>query len=111
MPKKCPWRFGLPEKKQGCIEHGCEFFVNLVGTNPNTNEEQNEWGCSIRWLPLLLVENASKIRQVAASTDKVATAVNSAHETFGNLALEAAQRVRLRQADSTPQITNGQTEE
>lgn len=96
--KKCPYRFGLPEKKQGCIQHDCEFFINLVGTHPQTGETQNEWGCSLRWLPILLVENASRTRQASASVDKVANEVRRQSETIFGLASDEA-KARLLNAD------------
>jgi hypothetical protein len=66
--KKCPYRFNL--KKQECIEHDCEFFTHLVGMNPQTGTPQDEWGCSLKWLPILMIEASNMTRQVSAALDR-----------------------------------------
>jgi len=71
-----------PIIKDECLGHGCEFYIHLMGRNPQTGLEEDKWGCAISFLPILLIENASTVRQVAASTDKVATEVRKHHETF-----------------------------
>lgn len=38
--------------------HRCAWFQKLVGKDPNTGEERDEWGCAIAWLPILSVEMA-----------------------------------------------------
>ena len=76
MSKICP----LIQKE--CIQHQCEWWIMLLGTNPQTGAPTDEWGCTVRWLPILLTENASMIRKAAGSTDKVATEVARHHGTF-----------------------------
>lgn len=92
MQKECPFRMLLKQAERGCIQHGCEFYVHLLGTNPQTGAQQDEWGCSFRWLPILLTENSNQTRQAAASADKVATEVAKFHATslatMGQEALE-----------------------
>lgn len=110
MEKECPYRFGLPKKDRGCIEHRCQFFTNLVGTHPNTGEQVNEWGCAIAWLPVLLVENASKIRQATASIDKTATEVSKQHASLLGMASDEA-RARLLKADPQLRLANGSHKE
>lgn len=41
-----------------CKELECAWFMHLRGNNPNTGEEQDEWGCSVAWLPIILMENS-----------------------------------------------------
>jgi hypothetical protein len=64
--KKCP----LLCKK--CIEHGCNFWTHLIGQNPQTGAQTDEWNCAISFLPMLLIENANQTRKVTAGIDKVA---------------------------------------
>ena len=52
-----------------CKKTGCAFFVSMRGTNPNTGAEIDEWGCAVAWLPLLLVENSSKINGITSATE------------------------------------------
>jgi hypothetical protein len=58
-----------PLLKKDCIQLGCNWFIQVRGMNPNTGKEVDEWGCSISWLPVLLIENAQQTRQVGAATE------------------------------------------
>ena len=69
---KCP----LLNKK--CIKHQCVWYNMLQGKNPQTGQNVQEWGCSIAWIPLLLVENTGKQIQT-----------NSAVESFRNEMVKA----------------------
>lgn len=60
---KCP----LLNKK--CIKHQCIWYNMLQGNNPQTGAPVQEWGCSIAWLPLLLVENNGKQIQTTAAVE------------------------------------------
>ena len=61
--KKCP----LLNKK--CIRHKCQWFTQLQGTNPQTGQPVDEWGCAIAWLPVLLIEGSKETRQTAAAIE------------------------------------------
>ncbi|MCG3774757.1 MAG: hypothetical protein JW395_1582 [Nitrospira sp.] len=58
-----------PLVKKDCIGLACKFMVQLRGSNPNTGAEVDEWDCAIKWLPILLIENAKEVRQGAAATE------------------------------------------
>jgi len=60
---KCP----LLNRK--CIKHQCVWYNMLQGKNPQTGLDVQEWGCSIAWIPLLLVENSAKTAGVQAATE------------------------------------------
>lgn len=63
-----PGKF-CPLVKKDCIGLECSWFIQVRGTDPNTGKEVDEWGCSIAWLPHLLIENAKETRQGAAATE------------------------------------------
>lgn len=65
-----------------CITHKCRFFKKLLGTNPQTGQEIEEFDCAIAMLPILLVENARVGRQTAASVDKTATELKVSRMVF-----------------------------
>lgn len=52
----------------------------MRGRNPNTGEDIDEWGCSITWLPLLLVENAQMSRQTGAAVESFRNEMVKANE-------------------------------
>lgn len=60
---KCP----LLNKK--CIKHQCIWYNMLQGAHPQTGQAVQEWGCSIAWMPLLMVENARHIQGTQAATE------------------------------------------
>jgi hypothetical protein len=49
----------------------CTFFIHLRGSNPNTGEPVDEWDCAVKWLPILLIENAQQSRQAGAATESL----------------------------------------
>lgn len=61
--KKCPLLRGK------CIEHGCHFWIQLYGTNPQTGQLVQEYNCSFAWLPLLLIEGVQKTNQLGAAIE------------------------------------------
>jgi hypothetical protein len=58
-----------PLLKKDCVGLQCNWFIQIRGTVPNTGKEVDEWGCSIAWLPHLLIENANQTRQAGAATE------------------------------------------
>jgi hypothetical protein len=52
-----------------CKELECAWFIQVQGKNPNTGEDLNEWGCSMAWLPLMMIENSQQQRQTGAAVE------------------------------------------
>ena len=52
-----------------CIQMECSWFTQVRGTNPQTGEDVDEWGCAVTWLPMLLIENSQQQRQTAAAVE------------------------------------------
>ena len=52
-----------------CRQLECAWFMKVRGTNPNTGQEVDEWGCSIAWLPILLIDNSQQQRQTGAAVE------------------------------------------
>jgi hypothetical protein len=102
--KKCPYRFHLPEKKQGCIEHGCEFFVQIRGVNPNTGEEGDRFGCAFKFAPLVGLEHSRQVRAVAVRMDGLTKAMKGQTQMFFDAMSDEAQ-ARVTARKPVPQIT------
>jgi hypothetical protein len=58
-----------------CKQFDCLWWIQLRGTNPQTGAEVDEHDCAVRWLPMLLIENAKEVRQGAAATESFRNAV------------------------------------
>lgn len=43
--------------------------MKVRGNNPNTGEEIDDYGCSIAWLPVLMIENSQQQRQTGAAIE------------------------------------------
>lgn len=52
-----------------CKQMECAWFLKIRGTNPNTGEELDDWGCSIAWMPILLIENSQQQRSTGAAVE------------------------------------------
>ena len=90
----CP----LWKRPQSKVCHTCPLWVQLRGKDPQSEQEIDSWGCSLMWLPKLLIENAQQSRQNGASADKVATEVAKFHESMvkmNYLAIAANKGVQL----------------
>lgn len=58
-----------PLIKAKCKGLECSWFIQIRGVNPQTGQPVDEWDCSVKWLPMLLIENAQQVRQGAAATE------------------------------------------
>lgn len=63
MKKVCPLT------SEPCLEHGCEWYTHIVGANPQTGEQVDKFGCTITFLPMLLIENSQQQRQTGAAVE------------------------------------------
>lgn len=70
-----------------CRQLDCALFTQLRGTHPQTGADIDEWGCSLAWLPILLIENAQQVRQGAAATESFRNEMVKATGTMMQLAL------------------------
>ena len=64
----CPLGSKCEEIKDGAI-HKCAWYTKLAGTNPNTGEVMDEFGCAITWLPMLLIENSMQQRSTSSAVE------------------------------------------
>lgn len=75
-----PGKF-CPLVKGDCKEIQCSWFTQLRGTNPNTGQEVDEWGCAITWLPMLLVENSQMQRHTGAAVESFRNEMARSNDT------------------------------
>lgn len=58
-----------PLVKGPCLEHGCKWYIRLIGSHPQTGNPVDEFGCAISWLPVLLIESSQQTRQAGAAIE------------------------------------------
>lgn len=100
MSKLCPLL------KEPCIEHGCRFYVHLIGNNPQTGKPEDRFDCTFAFLPILLVENAQQQRQTGAAVESLRNETVNGNQALATAFLKAAGAATARPAglrDITPQ--------
>lgn len=76
-----------------CRELECCWFMQIQGKNPNTGAEINEWGCSMAWLPIMVLENSQQQRQTGAAVESFRNEMVKANEQSQQVLLATAQQV------------------
>lgn len=75
---------------QPCKKLQCGWFIKVRGTNPNTGEEVDDWGCAVAWMPVLLIENSQQQRSTGAAVESFRNEMVRANEVNAMLLIEAA---------------------
>lgn len=82
-----------------CKELDCGWFVQVRGNNPNTGQEIDHWGCSIVWMPIMLLENSQQQRQTGAAVESFRNEMVRTNEN--------AQQVLLQSVKNQSKIIEG----
>ena len=77
-----------------CRQLDCAWFMKVRGNNPNTGEEIDDYGCSMAWLPVLMIENSQQQRQTGAAVESFRNEMVKANQSSQQL-LVAAARTRI----------------
>jgi len=51
------------------VLYRCPWYTKVRGTDMNTGEEKDDWGCAIAWLPALMINTANESRKGVAATE------------------------------------------
>jgi hypothetical protein len=63
-----------------CRQLECAWFLKIAGKNPNTGEDIEDWGCSVAWLPILMIENSQQQRSTGAAVESFRNEMVKANE-------------------------------
>lgn len=63
-----------------CRQLDCAWFLQIRGSNPNTGEELDDWGCSMAWLPIMMIENSQQQRSTGAAVESFRNEMVKANE-------------------------------
>lgn len=100
MAKIKPGNF-CPLIKKDCIGIKCSWYTQMRGTNPNTGEPVDEWGCAVTWMPFMAVEIAQKSNQTGAAVESFRNEVVKGNQENQQLYIQALQQ-RIVPAQITP---------
>jgi hypothetical protein len=73
-----------------CRGLDCAWFMKIVGKNPNTGNDVEEWGCAMAWIPILTIENSQQQRQTGAAVESFRNEMVKANEMSQRVLLSAA---------------------
>jgi hypothetical protein len=73
-----------------CRQLECSWFMKIAGTNPNTGKEVEEWGCSMAWMPMLMIENSQQQRTTSAAVESFRNEMVKNNEVGQRVLLAAA---------------------
>ena len=85
-----------PLVKKPCLEAGCTFWTHVSGTHPQTGARLDQFDCSIKWLPVMLVENARSTRGAQAAIESMRNEVVQRQDQL-NSAVALGQREAAKQ--------------
>jgi hypothetical protein len=54
----------------------CNWYIQVRGSDPQTGKSIDEWGCSMAWLPTLLIEGSQQTRQAGAAIESLRNIVS-----------------------------------
>jgi hypothetical protein len=73
-----------------CRQLECAWFMKIAGVNPNTGKDVEEWGCSMAWLPMLMIENSQQQRQTGAAVESFRNEMVKSNEVSQRVLLATA---------------------
>jgi len=73
-----------------CRQLECAWFMQIRGTNPNSGEPVDEWGCSMAWMPMLMIENSQQQRGTSAAVESFRNEMVKNNEVGHRVLLAAA---------------------
>ena len=92
-----------PLIKKKCKEHGCKFFIQVYGKDPQTGLDINGWDCAITWLPTLLIEGSQQTRQTGAAIESFRNEVVKTQSLIDTTGAQVEQ-IEEQASDSPPLI-------
>ena len=52
-----------------CKQFECSWFIKVLGTDPNSGKEVEEYACAVSWIPTLLIENSQQQRMTGGAVE------------------------------------------
>ena len=89
----CPLGAECEEAKDNKI-YRCAWYTCLKGKDPQSEKEIDEWGCSLKWLPVLLVENAQTNRGQTTALESFRNEMVEGQNSFNKIIMEAGKRLQ-----------------
>ena len=72
-----------------CKELECGWFMKVVGKDPQSDKDIEEWGCAVTWMPILTIENSQQQRHTSAAVESFRNEMVKSNETSQQVLLQA----------------------
>lgn len=63
----------------------CAWYTKMVGLDPNTGKEIDDWACSMSWMPMLQVEMSNTNRGQTKALESFRNETVKGQKEFNNL--------------------------
>jgi len=90
----CPLGSTCEEVKDGKI-HRCIWYTKIVGKNPQSEEQIDEWKCAIAWMPILQVEMSQTNRGQTRVLESFRNETTKRQEQFNAIAQQHNNLTRI----------------
>ena len=80
----CPLGSTCEEVKDGKILR-CRWYTKVLGKNPQSEEQIEQWNCAIAWLPILQVETSQTNRGQTGAIESFRNETVKGQRTFNAL--------------------------
>lgn len=81
-----------PFIQKDCIGLQCKMMTQLRGVDSNTGQEVDAWDCTLKWLPMLLVENSQQQRGTGAAVESFRNEMVKANKINQHILLSGIER-------------------
>ena len=76
-------------KFKPCKKFECSWYIKVMGKDPQTNKDIEEWRCAISWFPMLLIENSQRQMQTGAAVESFRNEMVKANEVSNKILLQS----------------------
>ena len=80
----CPLGSTCEEAVDGVIKR-CAWYTKMVGLDPNTGKEVDDWACAMSWMPMLQVEMSSTNRGQTQALESFRNETVKGQEEFNKI--------------------------
>lgn len=87
-----------PLLKKPCLQHGCAWYGHFTGNDPQSGATLDLWDCSIKWIPVLITEQARQTKGVQASVESMRNETVSRQDQLNGAIMGAAKAIQAHTA-------------
>ena len=82
----------------------CPWYIRVSGKNVNTDEDTDDWGCAIAWMPALLINTANEARKGASATESFRNEMVKIQQVIGHPVSDIEQ-IENQESETAEQIS------